>query len=117
MVPQTKIDTYILDQKAKSTKSKETTDYNQLKRFLSSKNEMREIEMIPPKELDNYLCQFFMTAKTLKGKLYEPDTLTSFRNSYQRILESKNSSYDLKGGQDFLNSRKVLSARRKELTK
>ena len=75
------------------------------------------MENIPAPELDKILSQFFMTAKSLKGKLYEPDTLTGFRNSFQRILESRNSVCDLKTGIDFLNSRKVLSSRRKELTK
>ena len=58
-----------------------------------------------------------MTAKTLKGKLYEPDTLSTFRNSFQRILDAKNCKHYLKAGVDFLNSRKVLASRRKELTK
>ena len=58
-----------------------------------------------------------MNAKTVKGTLYEPDTLTGFRNSFQRILNSRKSSYDLKIGIGFQNSRKILSSRRKELTK
>ena len=58
-----------------------------------------------------------MIAKTVKGTLYEPDTLTGFRNSFQRVLNSRKSSYDLKIGIGFQNSRKILSSRRKELTK
>lgn len=107
----------MLQQKAKNTTKKEATDYNRLKRYFATINEKRGIEEIQAPELDKLLRQFFMTAKNLKGNLYEPDTLTGMRNSFQRILEIKKSKNDLRKGQEFVNSRKVLSSRRKELTK
>ena len=60
---------YILQQKSTSTKRKEITDYNQLKRYLLSIGETRDIENIEKKELDLLLCQFFMNAKSAWGIL------------------------------------------------
>ena len=82
MLEQAEIDNFILGEKAEATKSKETSDYRQLKRFFSKINENREIEIIPVAQLDNLLCQFFMNAVSTKGELYEPDTLTGFFNAY-----------------------------------
>ena len=56
------------------------------------------------------LCNLFMNAKIIKGNLYQPVNLTGFKNSLQRILVSRITSYDLK---KIL----ILSGRRKELTK
>ena len=58
-----------------------------------------------------------MKALTRKGNLYEPDSLTSIRNSLQRILTERGSKYDLKFGENFQKSRSLLASRRKELTK
>lgn len=90
---------------------------NTFRRFCYSISEKRRMEDIPENELDNVLCQFFMKAKTMKGNLYEPDTLTGIRNSLQRVLVERGSKYDLREGIAFNKSRKVLSSRRKELTK
>ena len=114
---ETEIDSYISGQKAKNTRKKDVTDMNTFMRFCESIFERRKIEDIPENELDNILCQFFMKAKTMKGKLYEPDTLSGLRNSLQRVLVERGSRYDLREGLAFSKSRKVLSSRRKELTK
>ena len=120
------IDQYIKGGKAKSTKYKDNSDYRRFKAFLQevNPNDTWEIEAIPVKELDEILCLFFMKARKYNkvstrydGELYQPDSLSSFRNSFQRLLEEKNSKIDIKSTPMFERSRKVLSARRKELTK
>ena len=58
-----------------------------------------------------------MKAVTLKGKCYEPDSLTAVRNSLQRILAAKGSKINLRDGIEFTKSRTVLAARRKQLVK
>ena len=58
-----------------------------------------------------------MKATTQKSKLYEPNTLTGIRNLLQRVLIERGSKYDLREGVSFAKSRKVLSSRKKELTK
>ena len=117
LMSENEIDNYISGQKAVNTKKKDATDLNTFTRFCRSINESRNIEGIPENELDNILSQFFIKAKTKKGKLYEPDTLSGIRNSLQRILIEKGSKCNLREGMAFSKSRKVLSSRRKELTK
>ena len=69
------INNYIHGQKAKSTKYKDSSSLNVFRKFWKTINEQRQLTEIPPEQLDNILCQFFIRAKTTKGKLYEPDTL------------------------------------------
>ena len=64
------------------------------------------------------LSNFFVKATTQRdGKLYEPDTLSSIRNSLQRVLVGRGVKIDLRKDKEFENSRNVLAARRKQLTK
>ena len=81
-------------------------------------NEKRSFWEFNNNELDLLLCQFYMKAKKLKEDdgLYQPDTLNSFRNSWQRKLSEEGKIIDLKLDKDFEKSRKVLASRRKELT-
>ena len=116
-IPDDEIDDFIAGQKAKTTKYKEVSDLNTFERFCKTINERRSLECIPEKDLDNILSQFFMKAMSQKGSSYEPDTLTSIRNSLQRILEEKGSKVNLRTGDAFIKSRKVLASRRKQLTK
>ena len=116
-IPDDEIDAFILGQKAKTTKYKEVSDLNIFTRFCKTINEFRNIECMPERDLDNILCQFFMKALTKKSTLYEPDTLTSIRNSLQRILIEKGCKFNLRQGDAFVKSREVLAARRKQLVK
>ena len=111
------INNFINGQKAKATKYKDTSDYNIFVRFCSTINEKRPIEEIPAEDLDNILCQFFINAKNRKGTDYEPDTLSSIRNSLQRVLTERGSSINIREDKEFIKSHKVLASRRKQLTK
>ena len=112
------IDQFINDQKSKSTTNKEKYDLKNFSSFCQANfQECRSIESIPSEKLDNLLCHFFIKARTKQGKLYEPDTLNSIRNSLQRVLIEKGSKINLKDDMEFCKSRKVLTARRKQLTK
>ena len=111
------IDDFISGQKAKTTKYKDTSDTNIFLKFCRTINEFRELHEIPECDLDNILCQFFMKVKTRNGSLYEPDSLTSIRNSLQRVLFDRGSKINLREGKNFEKSRQVLSSRRKQLTK
>ena len=108
---------FVQGQKAKTTHAKERTDLNVFQKYCASINEKRDLEKIPPVILDNILCHFFIRAKTKKGTEYEPDSLTSIRNSLQRILVERKSKLDLRSDAVFSKSRGVLSAKRKSLTK
>ena len=118
MISDEDITNYMSGQKAKTTVSKERSDYNRYVEFCATIGEKREIwEVTSAQHLDNILCQFYMKAKSCKGLLYEPDTLTSFKNSFQRILTQHGSAHDIKLSPHFKRSNNVLKSRRKELTK
>ena len=117
MMSEDQIQKYCNGQKAKNTVKKEISYLNVFTNFLDKLGEKRTIEEIPEKELDNFLSQFFIGVKTKKGKLYEPDTLTGNRNSLQTVLVERGSKADLREGSNFVQSRKVLGSRRKELVK
>ena len=48
--------------------------------------------------------------------MYEPDTLNSFRNAWQRTLSEVGSKVNIKTDQDFERSKKVLASRSKQQT-
>lgn len=56
-------------------------------------HEIREIEKIPPTELDSYLSQFVLAARTKTSKDYEPSSLSGVRASVERHLS--HSSYGI----------------------
>ena len=111
------IDKFIKGQKAKQTVYKDRTDMNKLTAFLATHNENREIQDIPAKQLDSLLCSFFMTVRRNDGKEYEPDTLSSFFQTYRRILSERGSQVNMKNDYKFESCRRVLAAKRKQLTK
>ncbi len=95
---------FVINSKAKSTQYKETSGARRIKLFIAENypNEKREFWELPKNELDAMICLFFMRAEKIdqkaideNGKLYQPDTLNSFRNSWQRILMDKKIGYGL----------------------
>ena len=75
------IDKFIREQRSQQTVYKDHTETKRLKKFCESVGENRELENIPPVELNKILCSFFMTAERKDGKEYEPGSLTSFQNT------------------------------------
>ena len=116
------VEKILSERKAKTTGYKDKSDYTRFKAFLreedteNDKHKDREIEDIAARELDEIFCKFFMHAKKKNGELYQPDSLTSIRNSLQRVLTDRGSKINLKTSMEFERSRKVLAARRKQLT-
>ena len=98
-----------------STAKKTKYDLNVWNRYLDTINESRQIENIPPVELNVLLCRFFMDIKKKDGKQYEPTSLTSLHRSLQRHLNDKGSPINLLKDELFKRSREVLSAQKKEL--
>ncbi|KAJ8299148.1 hypothetical protein KUTeg_023208 [Tegillarca granosa] len=77
----------------KNTKYKTSSNIKLFKEFFDELREVREPETIPPKELDNYIARFILSARPKSfnetKKEYEPDTLTSMHNSIDRYLKEK----------------------------
>ena len=62
--------------KMQTLKEKTFYDLKLVKKFLvEERHEIREIEKIPPTELDSYLSQFVLAARTKTGKDFEPSSL------------------------------------------
>ena len=51
------------------------------------------------------------------GKEYEPDSLTALHRGIQKYLNEKKVTYNILTDKEFEQSRKVLAAKRKQLTK
>ena len=114
---------FLIQQKAKSTTYKDAGGTKRLQTFLRDVNphESRMFHELSKAELDTLMSQFFMFAKK-QGKQppdddYQPDTLTSFRNAWQRVIADKGLKFDIKKDPEFKRSRNVLEGRRKQLTK
>ena len=120
-----KIQEFITGNKSKETKYKDKSSINRLHKFMKSMEppDARSVLKLCAKELDTVLCHFFINAKKVDelsikklGKLYQPDTLSSFRNAWQRYLSDNGSKFKIKTDKEFERSRKVLASRRKQLT-
>ena len=96
-VSESDVEQFIEGEENANTKKKTFYDLKLVKKFLVEKrHEIREIEKIPPTELDSYLSQFVLAARTKTGKDYEPSSLRGILASVERHLSR--SSY----GNDYL---------------
>ena len=70
------VDKLIAQQENENTKKKTMYDLNIVLKFLREvRKEERELEKIPPEELNVYLSEFIIAARTKKGEQYEPSSL------------------------------------------
>ena len=110
-----KIQEFIYSLRPDNTNKKTTYDLNVWRRYCYSLGEERDLENIPPGELNILLCRFFMDVRKKDGEVYEPVTLTSFQRSIQRYLNDRNSTVNILKDQQFSKCREVLSARKRDL--
>jgi hypothetical protein len=90
--------------------------------FLSNvKTEFRQINEIPPNELDKYLQEFYIgIRKESKGDIpdierqYQPSSLHGFKSMINRFLRLNHYEYDLTKSKDFHQSRDCLAAKPKK---
>ena len=54
---------------------------------MAKEKENRQVEEIPPQELDNYLSRFLLSVRKKNGDEYEPSTLRGFIASIERYLK------------------------------
>ena len=87
VVSESDVDKFIEGEDNANTKRKTFYDLKLVKKFLvEERREIREIEKIPPTELDGYLSQFVLAAGTKTGKDYEPSSLRGILASVERHL-------------------------------
>ena len=119
------ISSFLSENTSKSTNYKNRCAEKRFDVFLESLHpgDNRKIDEIPEDELDQIICQFFISAKkvdekstSVLGELYQPDSLSSFQHAWQRVLVERGSKLNIKKDTKFTRSRNVLASRRKQLT-
>ena len=80
------ISSFIEEDRNSNTTKKTKTDLNVWTRWCNSINEKRQMEDIPPEELNSLLAHFFIKVRKLNGEEFEPGTLTSFQRSFDRDI-------------------------------
>jgi integrase len=107
---------YKITLKVNVLKTRRERQYMMLvRRYLGSIDETRELETIPPQELNVLLARFFVHIRKKDGGVYEPSSLTAFQRSIQRYLNDKGSNVNILKDQEFAKSRETLAARKREL--
>ena len=114
------INSFLQEQLNKNTSKKTKSDLKIFQLFLKSKHdEKRNIEQIPPQELDRYLSFFFLSAtkeKQTNGTFeYEPSSLKSIQQSISRHLKDNEYGCNIITDDEFHKSRQTLSAKFKNL--
>ena len=74
--------------KRKPTKTLKESDVVLLKLILPNENETRQLQDIPPPELDACLSRFLLPVRKTSGDEYEPTTLREIIASVERYLKN-----------------------------
>ena len=115
-VSESDVEKFIEGEENANTKKKTFYDLKLVKKFLEEeRHEIREIEKIPPTELDSYLSQFVLAARTKTGKGYEPSSLRGILASVERHLSRSSYGKTIFKDSDFKKTRDALKAKQKEL--
>ena len=111
------INKFLIENENENTKKKTLSDMKLINAFLMSKNESRNVQFIPPDELNNYLCSFLLAVTKKDGSEYEPSTLRGFIGSVDRHLKAVESSMSIYNDKEFAKTRAVLKRKQQELKK
>ncbi|XP_072213376.1 uncharacterized protein [Excalfactoria chinensis] len=79
-------------------------------------SEAREIYMMPPKDLDNYLASFYTSAKRHNGTDFSNWSLQFFQNSIDRYLKDHSYEYSVMKGSEFRASQEALKQKHQLLS-
>ena len=109
---QDSLDDFIVAQRAKTTESKTRIDIKKFKDFLITNNVKEDILVMTAEKLDHQLAKFFKNVRKRDGGEYDPNSISSF----QRFLEYNHSTINILKDRAFDKSRRVLAAKRKQLT-
>jgi len=109
-------------QQNESTKGVTASHCRLLQEWLKSRGELRDIELIEPKQLDAYFAEFFLSVRKYHDIIplndlrreYEPTTLIAMHGSLYRYLAARGYE-NIKHSDLFRHSREVLAAKMKEL--
>ena len=114
-ISEEQINNFIIEQQNKNTSIKTKRDVRYIQRYLLSLGETRNVELIPPNELDVLISTFLINVKKLDGSEYEPTSLRAYISSLDRHLKVAGYSGSVIGGLEFGKTRQVLGAKLKQL--
>ena len=75
----------------------------------------KNLEMIPPEQLDKVLERFYASVCKQDGTDYEPGSLKVMQAALDRHLKEKGCSFSIIKDREFFNSRKVLEGKARKL--
>jgi len=105
----------LTSKKNKNTKQTTESDLKTWYSWCAKHGETRELNDIPPTELDRLLGHFFVTVRRKDGSLYEPDTLSFQRSIDRHLTKDLHKPYSIIRDTQFAPSREKLKASRKFL--
>ena len=108
---------FMSKQENEATKKKTATHIKILKSYLSTQDELRDIESIPATELNKLLAKYIVSVRQKSGKEYEPSYLRGMMNSFERHLRNKNYQYSINNSPEFATARKALQSKQVQLKK
>ena len=106
---------FIDNEQNNNTRKKTKNDMALLSSFMAKEKENRQVEEIPPQELDNYLSRFLLSVRKKNGDEYEPSTLRGFIASIECYLKKCRYSESVITGQNFARTRDTLKSKQKHL--
>ena len=102
----------------KNTKKKMMYDMNIVLKFLREvQNKERKLENIPPEEVNIYLSEFIISARTKKGEWYEPSSLRGILSRVDFYLTRGEYEKRLFTDPEFMRFGDTLKAMQKEQKK
>ena len=75
----------------------------------------KNLEMIPPEQLDKVLERFYASVCKQDGTYYEPGSLKVMQAALDRHLREKGCSFSIIKDREFFNSRKLLEGKARKL--
>ena len=115
-VSESDVEKFIKGEENVNTKKKTFYDLKLVKKFLvEERHKIREIEKIPPAELDSYLSQFLLAARTKTGKDFEASSFRGILASVERHLSHSSYGKTIFKDTDFKKTRDALKAKQKQL--
>ena len=109
------VEDFIDNEECSDTRKKTKSDMALLSSFMAKEKENRQLEEIPPQELDNYLSRFLLSVRKKNGDEYEPSTLRGFIASIERYLKKCRYSESVITRQNFARTRDALKLKQKHL--
>uniref|UniRef100_A0A8B9SAV5 ZMYM2-like/QRICH1 C-terminal domain-containing protein n=2 Tax=Apteryx owenii TaxID=8824 RepID=A0A8B9SAV5_APTOW len=79
-------------------------------------SETREIFVLPPEDLDNYLASFYSNAKKQDGTEFSASSLYFFQSGIDRYLKDHKYEYNVVRGLEFRASQEALKQKCQQLT-